>query len=72
MDREETKLNKINLSLSSMVEVKKGAGADKRHELAVRETLGSLRRQAKGSLRKADVCKDYNGQPAFVRVRNNW
>lgn len=42
MDREWTKLNKINLSLRSMVEGKKGAGADKRHKLAVREMLGSL------------------------------
>lgn len=40
MDREWTKLTKINLSLRSMVEIKKGEGADKRHKLAVRETLG--------------------------------
>lgn len=42
MDREWTKLTKMNLSLRSMVEIKKGEGADKRHKLAVRETLGSL------------------------------
>lgn len=42
MDREWTKLTKMNLSLRSMVEIKKGEGADKRHELAVREMLGSL------------------------------